>query len=418
MPNIIEGDAAAEPGRFAIVVSRYNEAITGRLLEGAVGTLTGAGVADQAIDVAWVPGAWEIPLVAHRLAHSRRYAAVLCLGAVIRGETSHDQHINRQVSLSLGRIALEAELPVLFGVLTCNTLEQAIHRAGGNVGNKGSECAQAALEMTRLLAQIPSDMPSGPGAREGGIRRTERQMSAAVPERGEPPLVVQPVPAAGGTAARVTGTPAGVVGAPAAAGETALSGTPNVPRPPLRTRSAGPLSRRQLPSAKQNSPAPAAELASPPARSRERSPRPIRKTRRARARAVALQVLYEDDLNPRRNLAASDRFIQQRLRNDLERVPFAQQLVRGVRLHREQIDRMLVEKLDHWSLPRLAVTDRNVLRLGTYELVLGGTPAAVAINEAVELARRFGSGDSASFVNGVLDRIAKTYARRETSQEK
>jgi 6,7-dimethyl-8-ribityllumazine synthase len=104
--------------------------------------------------VIWVPGAWELPLPAARLAGSRRYAAVLCLGAVIRGETSHDQYINQQVSQSLGHIALETEVPVLFGVLTCNSLEQAIHRAGGNMGNKGCECASAALEMADLLHQL------------------------------------------------------------------------------------------------------------------------------------------------------------------------------------------------------------------------------------------------------------------------
>ncbi|MEX2176027.1 MAG: 6,7-dimethyl-8-ribityllumazine synthase [Pirellulaceae bacterium] len=124
------------------------------MLSGAVESLRAAGVEDEAIDVAWVPGAWEIPLVAQRMARSRRYVAVLCLGAVIKGDTSHDEHINRQVSLSLGSLALESGLPVLFGVLTCNTVEQAIHRAGGNMGNKGQECAEAALEMVRLLAKL------------------------------------------------------------------------------------------------------------------------------------------------------------------------------------------------------------------------------------------------------------------------
>jgi 6,7-dimethyl-8-ribityllumazine synthase len=155
MPNVLEGKNGKVSGRFGIVVSRYNEHITGKLLNGAVETLKGGGVADDAIDVAWVPGAWELPLVAQRMALSEQYVAVLCLGAVIRGETTHDEHINRQVSLSLGQIALEADLPVLFGVLTCNTVEQAIHRAGGNVGNKGQECAEAALEMVRLLEKMP-----------------------------------------------------------------------------------------------------------------------------------------------------------------------------------------------------------------------------------------------------------------------
>lgn len=143
-------------GRFAIVVSRYNDTITGKLLQGAERTLLAAGVKTDAIDVAWVPGAWEIPLAAQRLARSGRYAAVLCLGAVIRGETTHDQHINRGVSLALSDIALETGIPVPFGVLTVNSLEQAIHRSGGNVGNKGEECAEAAIEMVRLLSQFPS----------------------------------------------------------------------------------------------------------------------------------------------------------------------------------------------------------------------------------------------------------------------
>lgn len=151
MTNIIQPGSVPEAVRFAIVVAEWNKNITQKLLDGAVETLTENGVADDAIDVAWVPGAWEIPLVAMRMAESGDYAAVLCLGAVIRGETTHDEHINRGVSMAMMDIALEFDLPVLFGVLTCNTLEQAIHRAGGNVGNKGSECAEAALQMVGLL---------------------------------------------------------------------------------------------------------------------------------------------------------------------------------------------------------------------------------------------------------------------------
>ena len=142
--------------RFGIVVSRYNESITSRLLGGAVETLRGHGVGDTAIDIAHVPGAWEIPLVVQRMARSGRYAAVLCLGAVIRGETTHDRHINRAVSLAISRTSLEADVPILFGLLTCQTLEQAIHRAGGSAGNKGAECADAAIEMVRLLKNVPS----------------------------------------------------------------------------------------------------------------------------------------------------------------------------------------------------------------------------------------------------------------------
>jgi 6,7-dimethyl-8-ribityllumazine synthase len=162
-------DMSAASGQFAIVVSRYNEKITSKLLEGAVATLRAAGVAEEAIDVAWVPGAFEIPLVADKMAGTRRYSAVLCLGAVIRGETTHDQHINRAVSVGIMEAGLRHGIPVLFGVLSCDTVEQAIQRSGGHVnskdvdtaqdakpvvGNKGMECAAAALEMVSLLKNL------------------------------------------------------------------------------------------------------------------------------------------------------------------------------------------------------------------------------------------------------------------------
>lgn len=155
MVNTFEGSLTAPDGRFAIVVSRYNESITGKLLDGAVKALVEHGVADGAIDVAWVPGAFEIPLAAERMATSGQYVAVICLGAVIRGETTHDQHINRAVSLGILESSLRSGVPVIFGVLTCDTVEQAIHRAGGNVGNKGVEAAEAALQMVNLLGQLP-----------------------------------------------------------------------------------------------------------------------------------------------------------------------------------------------------------------------------------------------------------------------
>lgn len=168
MTNIYQGDPnCGAGGRFAVIVSRFNESITRRLLDGAVETLVKHGVADASIDVAWVPGAFEIPTVAGAMAATGQYAAVLCLGAVIRGDTTHDEHINRAVSLSLAEIGVHYGLPVLFGVLTCNTLEQAIARSGGRpthgkdqpdsqVGNKGIECAEAALEMVHLLRQLPT----------------------------------------------------------------------------------------------------------------------------------------------------------------------------------------------------------------------------------------------------------------------
>ena len=154
MPQVFPIAEVSSADRLAIVVARFNESVTRKLLDGAVDTLHEHGVTDDAIDVAWVPGAWEIPLVAQRLAESGRYQAVICLGAVIRGETSHDQQINRAVSVAISQIGLATGIPVLFGVLTCETMEQAIHRAGGNVGNKGSECAAAALEMIGLLKNL------------------------------------------------------------------------------------------------------------------------------------------------------------------------------------------------------------------------------------------------------------------------
>jgi 6,7-dimethyl-8-ribityllumazine synthase len=156
MPNILKVTESITDSRFAIVVARWNEAITRKLLDGAVATLREKGIADESIDVAWVPGSMEIPLAAKQFATSQKYAAVICLGAVIRGETTHDQHINRAVSIAITQIALDTNVPVLFGVLTCETMEQAIHRAGGNVGNKGSECAEAALQMAGLLKNLPS----------------------------------------------------------------------------------------------------------------------------------------------------------------------------------------------------------------------------------------------------------------------
>jgi 6,7-dimethyl-8-ribityllumazine synthase len=154
MPNIIPVDQPSPHDRFAIVVSQWNQAVTKNLLNGALETLEKAGVPPGAIDVAWVPGAWELPVIVDRLAKTGRYQAVLPLGAVIRGDTSHDQHINRAVSLRLSEIAVNTGVPVLLGLLTCETMEQAIQRAGGSVGNKGCECAQAALHMVGLLRNL------------------------------------------------------------------------------------------------------------------------------------------------------------------------------------------------------------------------------------------------------------------------
>ncbi|MFV1967406.1 MAG: 6,7-dimethyl-8-ribityllumazine synthase [Pirellulaceae bacterium] len=155
MPKEYRGDLTSSGHRFAIVVSQYNESVTSKLLTGAVETFAEHGVSDGELEIAWVPGGWEIPLVADHFARSETVDAVVCLGAVIRGETTHDQHINRHVSLSLGQMSLVTGVPVLFGVLTCNSLEQAIQRSGGSVGNKGAECAEAALQMANLLDELP-----------------------------------------------------------------------------------------------------------------------------------------------------------------------------------------------------------------------------------------------------------------------
>jgi 6,7-dimethyl-8-ribityllumazine synthase len=153
------------PGTFAIVVARYNESITGKLLSGALETLKAAGVADDDIVVAWVPGAWEIPLAAQRFAEKSVVSAVITLGCVIRGETTHDRYINAAVSTSLMQMSLDRGKPIAFGVLTVNTLDQAIHRSGGNVGNKGEEAALAAIEMVRLLGRISDSSSGGMGFR-------------------------------------------------------------------------------------------------------------------------------------------------------------------------------------------------------------------------------------------------------------
>lgn len=157
MPNLIQPtDSVLESDRYAIVVAQWNRSITEKLCQGAVETLAGAGIKDDMIDVVWVPGAWEIGVAAQRLADTCRYQGIITLGAVIKGETAHDHWINHGVTEALMRIGTEHSLPVLFGVLMCNSMEQAINRSGGTVGNKGVECAEAALQMTALLRALPT----------------------------------------------------------------------------------------------------------------------------------------------------------------------------------------------------------------------------------------------------------------------
>ena len=147
--------------RVGLVVSRFNEPVTRRLLAAAVATLRGASLAADAIDVAWVPGSFELPLAADRLAATGRYAAVICLGAIIKGETTHDRHLATAVATGIEQAARQWGIPITFGVLTCETPEQAAARAGGTHGNKGVEAAEATLAMLRLLPNlVPADAGS------------------------------------------------------------------------------------------------------------------------------------------------------------------------------------------------------------------------------------------------------------------
>ena len=146
---------APASGRFAIVVSRFNEFITSKLLGGALDALERHGVSADRVDVAWSPGSFEIPLLAQKLAGSGKYAAVVCLGAVIRGDTDHYEYVASEVAKGVAQASMSTGVPCLFGVLTCDTIEQAIDRAGTKSGNKGANAAVSAIEMANLLAQLP-----------------------------------------------------------------------------------------------------------------------------------------------------------------------------------------------------------------------------------------------------------------------
>lgn len=154
MANIIEGNLKADGRKFGIVVSRFNSFISDKLLSGALDSLVRSGALDSDIDVAWVPGAFEIPLIAKKMAGSQKYDAVICLGAVIRGATPHFEVVVNEVSKGAAHVGLETGVPVLFGVLTVESIEQAIERSGTKAGNKGSEVAVAAIEMANLVANI------------------------------------------------------------------------------------------------------------------------------------------------------------------------------------------------------------------------------------------------------------------------
>uniref|UniRef100_A0A7C3V7H7 6,7-dimethyl-8-ribityllumazine synthase n=1 Tax=Desulfobacca acetoxidans TaxID=60893 RepID=A0A7C3V7H7_9BACT len=152
--NVLEGKLAGEGFKFALVVSRFNSFITERLLDGALDCLKRHGVADSGLTVVPVPGAWEIPLVAKKLAQSKAHNAIICLGAVIRGSTPHFDYVAAEVSKGIAQVSLESGVPILFGVLTTDTLEQAVERAGSKAGNKGFAAAESALEMVNLLREM------------------------------------------------------------------------------------------------------------------------------------------------------------------------------------------------------------------------------------------------------------------------
>lgn len=155
MSTEVNGDDGEYPGgRVAIVASRYNRSICDALIQGATESLTAAGFGPDSITVIRVPGAWELPLIVRSMLDRNDVVAAIALGAVIRGETTHDEHINRAVSLALMNLGVETRRPVGLGLLTCNSLEQAIQRSGGTVGNKGVEAAEAVLETLRLIGKL------------------------------------------------------------------------------------------------------------------------------------------------------------------------------------------------------------------------------------------------------------------------
>ena len=158
MPRIIEGKLTAAKMKVAIVTSRFNDFITSRLEEGALDALRRHGAEDDAIDIYRVPGSFEIPLIAHKVAHSKQYDAVICLGAVIKGATPHNTYISSEVTKGIAQSALSSGIPVVFGVLTTDTIEQAIERAGTKAGNKGYEAAMAAIEMVNLYRTLPANI--------------------------------------------------------------------------------------------------------------------------------------------------------------------------------------------------------------------------------------------------------------------
>ena len=154
--KVLEGNVVATGVKIGIVAARFNEFITSKLVGGALDGLKRHDVKEEDIDVAWVPGAFEIPLIASKMAKSKKYDAVICVGAVIRGSTSHYDYVCSEVSKGIANVSLNSDIPVMFGVLTTDNIEQAIERAGSKAGNKGYECATGAIEMVNLIRALES----------------------------------------------------------------------------------------------------------------------------------------------------------------------------------------------------------------------------------------------------------------------
>lgn len=175
--NEIRGAFDARGKRFAVVASSFNELVVGKLVQGALACFGAHGIAEDDLVVTWVPGAFELPLAAKRLAQTEQYDAVVCLGAVIRGETPHFEYVAGQAAQGIQQVALESGLPIAFGVLTTDTIEQALDRAGGKHGNKGWDAAMAAMQMASVLDQVAAGVQRGssPGERSGA------DQAAAVP---------------------------------------------------------------------------------------------------------------------------------------------------------------------------------------------------------------------------------------------
>ena len=154
MAKVIQGDLSAKGLKFGIVAARFNDFITSRLLEGALDALQRHGASDGDIEIVKVPGSYEVPLAAQALARSKKYNAVICLGAVIRGATPHFEYVSAEVSKGVAAVSMETGLPVIFGVLTTDTIEQAVERAGTKSGNKGWDAAMSAIEMANVMRQL------------------------------------------------------------------------------------------------------------------------------------------------------------------------------------------------------------------------------------------------------------------------